>query len=99
MKGPAAQSRVRELAANSKNLVWTDHIYEQMDARSIDADDVLQILRSGYVDEPPTPGNKEDDWKVEIGLRLKSGRVGVVVTVIEKQNRLILVTTFWRDHQ
>jgi Domain of unknown function (DUF4258) len=93
----AAQQEVRKLAATSSNIVWTNHIFEQMDERGIDADDVLTVLRSGYVDNDPERGKQANDWKVQVSLRLKDRRVAVVVTVIQDSKRLILVTAFWRD--
>jgi hypothetical protein len=97
LSAEAAQREVRRLAVTSSNLVWTDHIYEQMAERGIDADDVLSVLRGGYVDVDPVQGKKPNDWKAEVSLKLKDRRVAVVVTVIEDDRRLILVTAFWRD--
>jgi Domain of unknown function (DUF4258) len=92
-----SQKEVRRLASVSANIIWTDHVYEQMEQRGIDADDVLKVLRGGYVDEEPAPGNGPLDWKVRMKLRLKDRREVVVVTVIQDNARLILVTAFWRD--
>jgi hypothetical protein len=92
-----AQKEVRRLAAVSANVIWTNHAYEQMERRGIDADDVLKVLRGGYVDEEPEPGNGPLDWKARINLRLKDRREVVVVTVIQDNKRLIVVTAFWRD--
>jgi len=93
----AAQREVRRLSVTTANIVWTDHVNEQMEERGIDADDVLKILRGGYVDEEPEPGKGPLDWKVRVNLKLKDRRVAVVVTVIQDSTRLILVTAFWRD--
>lgn len=97
LSADAAQQEVRKLAATSSNIVWTDHVYEQMGERGIDADDVLTVLRNGYVDDDPERGKRSSDWKVKVSLRLKDRRVAVVVTVIQDGKRLILVTAFWRD--
>jgi hypothetical protein len=92
-----AESTIRSLAQVSANIIWTDHIEDQMENRAIDADAVLRILRTGYVDSPPTEANRPGEWKAKITKRLSSGRVAGVVTVIVKERRLILLTAEWED--
>ena len=93
------QQRVRELAADSKNLVWTDHIQQRMAERGIDADGVLRILRSGDVEEETLEAEKAGDWKIKLVRLMKSGRVAGVVTVLVANSRLVLVTTEWEDRR
>lgn len=97
-----ARQRVRDLAAESTytaKLVWTTHIQEQMESRSIDSDAVLRILRNGDVEDAPLEGNKSGDWKVKLTLKMATGRVAGVVAAITQDNRLVLITTEWEDHR
>jgi hypothetical protein len=94
-----AQQRVRELAANSGNLVWTEHIEQRMAERGIDSDAVLRILRTGDVEDEPQKTRKAGDWKFKVVRKMNSGRVAGVVTVIAQNSRLVLVTTEWEDRR
>jgi hypothetical protein len=94
-----AQARVRTLAINSANLRWTRHIREQMEARGIDAEDVLRILRTGDVETEPRTGKFRGEWKVKLTRKLSNGRVAGVVTLIVNDSYLRLLTTEWEDHR
>jgi hypothetical protein len=92
-----AQARVHEISQDSGNLIWTTHISEQMEARGIDADAVLRILRRGEVDDDPVEGTNSGEWKLKITHKLTGGRVAGVVTVIVADKKLILITAEWED--
>jgi Domain of unknown function (DUF4258) len=94
-----AQQRVRELATDTSNLVWTDHIVQRMSERGIDSDAVLRILRTGDVEDEPQEAEKAGDWKLKVVRKMNSGRVAGVVTVIAQNSRLVLVTTEWEDRR
>jgi len=89
--------RIRELAADSENIVWTDHIQEQMEKRGIDVDAVMRILTNGDPAGEPVQGKREGDWKIKLTRKLRVGREAGVVTVVVKDRLLILVTTEWED--
>lgn len=93
-----AQTRVRQLASDSANLVFTDHMEERMLARGIDTDAVLRILRTGEVEEDPTESERRNgDWKIKLTRKMATGRVAGVVTVLVQSGRLILLTAEWED--
>lgn|ERR1017187_1405814 len=93
----AAQKHIRSFVADSSRLVWTDHIKAQMAERSLDTDDVLDILKHGYVDEVPIP-SEGSDLKATISLGLNVGRTAAVVLAYsESKPYLILITAFWVD--
>lgn len=94
-----AQRRVRELAKNTSNLVWTDHIKERMEQRGIDSDAVLRILRDGDVEGEPIETNTPGDWKIKMARKMGNGRVAGVVTVLVQNNRLVLKTAEWEDRR
>ena len=93
-----AQKRIRELAADSGNIVWTDHVLHQMSDRGIDDAAVRRILQTGYVDDPPIESTQDpNDWVAKITRRMATGRDAGVVTAITDGGRLILITAEWED--
>jgi hypothetical protein len=99
----AARARVRALAAESAstaNLIWTEHIEQQMEKRGIDADAVLRILRNGDIEGEPEEGKRPGDWKVKLTLKMATGRfAGVVTAIIGNGSSLVLITTEWEDRR
>lgn len=92
-----AQQRIRNSAKDTALLRWTDHVRFQMAERGLDVDDILAILRTGFVDEQPEPGDGTG-VKAKITLRLKVGReASVVVALNDQRPNLTLVTAFWVD--
>lgn len=92
-----ARKRVRELAAESRNLVWTDHIQSRMVERGISVLDVLRVLRDGEIEDTPVRARIPGDWRVKLVRRLEGRRTAGVVTVIASRGVLILVTAEWED--
>jgi hypothetical protein len=90
------RQRIRELVVVTGNLVWTDHIAERMEQRGFDSEGVLRILQEGDINEEPEPA-KRGDWKVKVVRRMVNGREAGVVTVINRNTRLILLTIEWED--
>jgi len=93
-----ALARVRALAADSSNLLWTQHIRERMAERGFDDIDVLRIVRTGDVDSVPGVGTNQGEWKIKVTRRMSNGRVAGVLTVLLVSNKLRLVTVEWEDH-
>jgi hypothetical protein len=92
-----ARKRVRELASDSRTLVWTDHIQQRMVERGISTLDVLRILRDGEIEDDPVRAHIPGDWRVKLVRRLEGRRTAGVVTVIAARGVLILVTAEWED--
>jgi hypothetical protein len=68
--------------------------------RGIDSEDVLRILRKGDVEGDPIEGRNLGEWKVKVTLKLASGRVaGVVTLLIWEELTLRLLTAEWEDHR
>jgi hypothetical protein len=91
-----ARQRINALAERSSNLIWTNHVRDQMLSRGITTTDVLRVLRTGYVDEDPTE-TERGEWKCKITKSIRGGRDVGVVTVIWQAARLILITAEWED--
>ena len=91
-----ARQRINALAECSSNLIWTDHVRDQMLDRGITTTDVLRVLRTEYVDDDPTE-TERGEWKCKITKNVRGSRDVGVVTVIWQATRLILITAEWED--
>lgn len=91
-----AEQRIRETAADTSKIVWSEHIHIRMAERSIDDVDVLRILQRGCVDEEPVQA-REGEWKAKMKLRLRGTRTAAVVTIIMVNGNLFLKTVEWED--
>jgi Domain of unknown function (DUF4258) len=90
-------ARVRELAASSGNIIWTDHIAERMQQRGFDSDAVTRILRTGDIEGEIEGGSSQGDWKVKLTRSMGNGRTAGVVTMVIQDCRLVLLTVEWED--
>lgn len=87
---------MRELAADSGNIIWTSHVRQRMLERDVDSTRVLEVPRKGDVDDAPEPAQKQGDWRVKVTLLQRTGRTAGVVTIVKQGNRLVL-TVEWED--
>ena len=90
---------IRRIARNdSKSVAFTVHAREQMVARSISIRDVFRALEMGDPEGPIEPGDKPGHTKVMVRFQPRGARAMCVVTVlVEPDERLVIVTTMWRD--
>lgn len=91
-----AQARVRELAKESANVMFTQHAWDRMEERGFEDIEVLRVLRSGYVEEPPKDLG-HGDWQCKVLRRMPNGREAGVVTIILMKGRLLVRTVEWED--
>jgi hypothetical protein len=94
----AATRAIRDRAADSANVVLTDHAQERMIERDITAPEVFRILRDGTVHERPVL-TEAGDWKAAVEMWIPGGGDVAVVAVIRKGSRLVVVTVMWRDQR
>ena len=92
----AAQLAIQRLAENSAQVKITDHACERMEERGFTTRDLFLVLCKGTVEEKPIRTD-QGDWKCKIVKRLPGQREAGVVTVIQRNNRLIIVTMEWED--
>lgn len=90
------EERVRSLAGDSKNILWSNHARDRMDERGIVADDALRVLRKGHVRGSPEKTDK-GEWKVKMVHAIKGAREAGVVTIILTNGRLFIKTVEWED--
>lgn len=89
---------IRQLRASGK-LSFSVHAFdERMGERSIEIDDVHEVLRLGDVEGKIKPGENPGEWRCLVRGRLEwASRDAGVVTVVVRTDRLIIVTTEWMD--
>ncbi len=98
MTATQAEKIIRELAADTGNIIWCGHAEERSEERGITFVDALSILRGGQIDDAPTAGNHDGEWRCKVVKKLRGNRSGGVVTVImTKKRKLKVVTVEWED--
>ena len=88
---------IRRLSKERK-IGFLDHAEERLAERGFDTFDVFETLENGYIDGPIEAGKREGEWKVKIvdvpeGRSRKMG----VVTIVVKDQRLLIKTVEWED--
>jgi hypothetical protein len=90
---------IRKLA-RARRIGYLDHSEERMGERGFDIFDVRHTLERGQIDGRIEAGKKEGEWKVKLvetpdGTSRKMG----VVTIVVKDQRLLIKTVEWEDHK
>ncbi|RIY03485.1 DUF4258 domain-containing protein [Aureimonas flava] len=89
--------RVRQLAANSENVRWSQHALDRMAERDITIRQALYVLREGDVVGPIELGKYPGELKAKFIRNMRGRRdVGVVVLLV-KNGRLNVKTVEWED--
>ena len=91
-----AETLIHETARNADNIIFGNHAMKRMSEREIFAVDVLQILRTGWVDDQPEL-TKSGEWKCKITMDIKQGRTAGVITIIMHNDKLFVKTVEWED--
>jgi hypothetical protein len=90
-------SIIRRLA-RERRISYLDHSEERIGQRGFDVFDVRRTLECGHVVGKIEAGKKEGEWKVKLvdtpeGTSRKMG----VVTIVVKEQRLLIKTVEWED--
>lgn len=93
---PKALALVRELAADSGNVVFTNHALKRMRQRRVTPKAVIECLLKGVISEGPVLGIK-GTWELAIE-RMGAGRKLRAACAIDLPERLILVTVYDTDN-
>jgi Domain of unknown function (DUF4258) len=91
-----AQERIRDISFDSDRVIFMHHAEERMEQRDISRPDVLEVLRSGYVDDTPRE-EFAGEWKCKVTSKLRGRTAGVVTVVVDAESQLIIVTVEWED--
>jgi hypothetical protein len=95
--GTAKPLHPGELAREGK-YAFRFHALERMEERDIDADDVLHIFALGDISGTIESGKRPEEWQcLVVGNLPWTSREAGVVTVVVRNERLIIVTTEWID--
>jgi Domain of unknown function (DUF4258) len=96
LRAPQAERIIHRLARDSSKVILTTHAKDRMEERGIVRADLDRSLRTGSVLGSPFR-NERGDWQCKIILRLVGSRDACAVTVIAKNDRLIIRTVEWED--
>jgi Domain of unknown function (DUF4258) len=94
----SAQQRVRQIAWESGDVIFTGHAEQRMEERGISIPEVLELLRGGYIDDPPRL-EVEGEWKCKVAAKLRGRTAGVVTVILDEAGQLIIVTVEWEDYR
>jgi hypothetical protein len=91
-----AEKRIRDAARVTANIIWSNHARQRMAERDISDVDVLRILRTGHVSDPPVKTERHE-WKCKVVLKIRGARSAGVLTIILYNGKLFLKTVEWED--
>lgn len=89
---PKALALVRELAADSGNVVFHPHALKRMRTRHVTPKEVIACLLKGAITEGPALGIK-GAWELAVE-RTNAGRRLRVALAIDLPTRLIVITVY-----
>ena len=92
LTGPAALRMVKQLAADSENIVVVGHARKRGRQRSITRVQIEACVRKGTLQEGPFM-NAKGNWQLTL-YRHAAGEEITCVVAIDWPNRLIVVTTY-----
>jgi hypothetical protein len=92
MSDANALKLLREIARDSGNVVFLDHVRKRMKQRRITTAQILSCLQFGTVSEPVAL-DLHGNWKLTVG-RLVAGTRLEVAVAIELPKRAIVITVF-----
>lgn len=89
-----AQSLLHEWAQETKQIVFTAHVRQQMRDRRITTSQVLKCLRFGLITEGPSLTLK-GGWKVDVQAQ-SSGDILCVAAELKMDEKIIVITAYMR---
>ena len=96
MNTKRAEAIVRALALEPSRVAVTLHAEERMLERGFSNTDLFKVLTAGSVFAQPSLTEK-GEWKCKVICRLRGNRDAGAVTVIAKNDQLIVLTMEWED--
>jgi hypothetical protein len=96
MNARRAEAIVRALALEPARVAVTLHAEERMLERGFNNTDLFKVLNTGSILTKPTRTDK-GEWKCKVVCRLRGNRDAGVVTVIARNDLLIVLTMEWED--
>ncbi|MHC8508747.1 MAG: DUF4258 domain-containing protein [Rhodospirillales bacterium] len=90
-----AESIVRAIALDSKRVCLTHHAVKRMHEREFSSRDLFSVLREGHVRDAPE--SERGEWKFKVIKRLRGSREAGVITVLTREEKLLVLTMEWED--
>jgi hypothetical protein len=87
-----AQSKIRALAEDSRNIIVTNHAQERMVERDILYPEILRILKEGVIRKEPEKRAEEKYWSYKMEYIKFSGDKDAACLVAIKDTKLIIIT-------
>jgi hypothetical protein len=88
---------IHRLAADTKNIAWSEHALQRMAERDITDYVAVNVLRTGWLEGSIEAGASPGEWKAKMVKEVRGRReVGVVVITVSSK-RLIVKTVEWED--
>ena len=92
-----AQKHINKVAEDSANIILTKHAKDRMYERDFSVSEVYQILRTGIIREKPQK-EKKGGWSYQVeAIGFCDNRDAAVITVIMRENELVIKTVMWLD--
>lgn len=89
---------IREYAAVSERVFFSNHARERMEEREITDIEVIRVLKFGEIAGQPWREEKSEDMACKVVMRQAGGRIlGVVTIVVTLTERLLIKTVEWED--
>ncbi len=96
LRADEAQRVVRERAAKTEDVFFSEHAFDRITEREIIQEDAYWILQTGSVDGNPV--YEDGEWKVVMVRRLPGKReAGVVTLFVQDNDELFVKTVEWMD--
>lgn len=83
---------LREIAKDSANVIFTDHVRKRMRQRHVTPVQAIECIQRGFVSEPAAL-DMHGNWKLTVAHRV-AGRDLNVAVAIDMPNRAIVITVF-----
>lgn len=96
-RASSLEKRIREIALDSAKVGLGVHARERMVERDITDRMVFEVLRTGTIKGGIDPGSNPGEWKCKMVKAMKGRRDVGVVTIIVRNERLLVKTAEWED--
>lgn len=100
LKPADATKMVNSCAAlDAINLGWTIHAKERLTERDLLIDDVMELLKNGFIHDEAVPASREGIFKYQIEGTTPNSNGRIVKAVIIPDGRCFIkiVTIMWKD--
>jgi hypothetical protein len=88
---------VRDLAADSGNIRWSNHARKRFCERDISNRMAVNVLRKGRISGDIVAGKFAGEWKAKLVYPFPGKREVGVATILQKGSRIYVKTVEWED--